>query len=344
LIQLQEVTKAYGFGERKTTAVDRVSLDIEQGEIFGIIGYSGAGKSTLLRCINLLERPSSGRVVVNGQDMTQLRKRELQQARTKIGMIFQHFHLLQSMTVADNVAFPLRLVKAPRVQVERKVRELLELVGLNGYENHYPSQLSGGQKQRVAIARALANDPLVLLSDEATSALDPETTRSILDLLLEINKKLNLTIVLVTHQMSVIRRVCDRVAVMEKGRVVEMGPVSEVFLHPKHEVTKRLVQSEDDQAFTPTKTSVGAQLLDITFYGEATYEPVLADVARATESTFSILKGTIGNLKDVPYGKLLVAWNGDERIVRQAVTELEQRGCAVRLVSNREVGEVVQSC
>jgi D-methionine transport system ATP-binding protein len=333
VISLERITKTYTSRKQSLTAVRDVSLQIERGEIFGLIGYSGAGKSTLLRCINLLERPTQGQVRINGQDMTALGNRELQQARKKIGMIFQHFHLLHSATVAENVAFPLRLAKVPKRIAMEKVHALLDLVGLRGYEKHYPAQLSGGQKQRVAIARALANDPDVLLCDEATSALDPDTTQSILDLLLDIHDRLNLTIVLVTHEMSVIQRVCDRVAVMDHGNIVEIGRVADVFLHPQHDVTRRLLQTENSTSSSPALADVAAPVFEVTFVGDTTYAPVLSEVARATDSTFSILEGTIGTLKDVPYGKLLVAWHGNRRAVTAAISELAARGCGVTEIS-----------
>lgn len=337
MIRLQNVTKSYVSGTKLVTTVQDVTLHIERGEVFGIIGYSGAGKSSLLRCINLLERPSSGQVYVGNQDMTALTKRDLQTARAKIGMIFQHFHLLHSATVAENIAFPLRLAKVSKREAMKKVSELLELVGLAGYEHQYPSQLSGGQKQRVAIARALANDPSVLLCDEATSALDPETTRSILELLLDLHQRLDLTIVLVTHQMSVIRRVCDRVAVMDQGAVVELGSVADVFLNPKHTVTERLVQSEEDQNQVGYTGEDSVPLLDITFVGDSTYQPVLARVAKATDSSFSILQGNIGTLKNVPYGKLRVAWYSDKPALPQVISALRAEGCTVRIYNEQPV-------
>ncbi|GMA52213.1 methionine import ATP-binding protein MetN 2 [Alicyclobacillus contaminans] len=330
MIVLDHITKTYKSRHQTVTAVQDVSLRVEDGEIFGLIGYSGAGKSTLLRCINLLERPTAGRVEVDGTDLTQLGRRELQQARKKIGMIFQHFHLLNSASVADNVAFPLRLARVPRRAAMDKVHELLELVGLRGFEKHYPAQLSGGQKQRVAIARALANDPDVLLCDEATSALDPDTTQAILDLLLDIHRRLGLTMVMVTHEMSVIQRMCDRVAVMEHGKVVELGRVADVFLQPQHEVTRRLLNVDGRHRRTVLPShATSAPVFEVTFVGDMTYAPVLAEVARETGASFSILEGSIGALKDVPYGKLLVAWQGEEDAVAAAVAALRTKGCGV---------------
>uniref|UniRef100_UPI003556DAA4 methionine ABC transporter ATP-binding protein n=1 Tax=Alicyclobacillus tolerans TaxID=90970 RepID=UPI003556DAA4 len=335
-IQLMDVSKQYASGKNQLTALSHVNLEIQEGEVFGLIGHSGAGKSTLLRCINLLERPTSGQVIVDGAELVSLSKRRLQTKRQKIGMIFQHFHLLNSLTVEDNIAFPMRLTKSPRPKVARRVAELLNLVGLTGYERKYPGQLSGGQKQRVAIARALANDPTVLLCDEATSALDPQTTVQILELLAEINRQLGLTIVVVTHEMAVVERICDRVAVLDKGEVVETGSVVDVFLHPQHVVTQRLLEVDETggaSGFPESNSGQSAcQRYEITFVGDLTYAPVLAEVAQQTATTFSILKGTIDVLKDVPFGRLLVEWYGDDTQTTKAQAILQERGCVVRVV------------
>ena len=235
MIELRHISKDFGTGEHAVHAVQDVSLTVETGEIFGIIGFTGAGKSTLVRCINLLERPTSGEVLLDGQELTALPPKQLRQTRKKIGMIFQHFNLMPSRTVAGNVAYPLRGSGLSREQIAAKVQSLLELVGIGNKADAFPSQLSGGQKQRVAIARALANDPSVLLCDEATSALDPQTTKAILHLLRDLNAKLGLTIVLITHEMAVVREICHRVAVMEHGRVAEQGEVFNVFVDPRQE-------------------------------------------------------------------------------------------------------------
>src|SRR5579871_3845538 len=242
VIRFQAVHKSYRVDGRDVSALQPLDLEIADGEVFGIIGHSGAGKSTLIRLINLLERPSGGRVLIGDTDMTALPEAELRQRRQGIGMIFQHFNLLASQTVAENVAFPLRLAgEKDAAAIRGRVDELLARVGLTAHADKYPSQLSGGQKQRVGIARALANRPSILLCDEATSALDPQTTASVLDLLVEINRDLKLTIVLITHEMDVVRRVCDRVAVLDDGRIVESGAVADVFLHPRHPTTRRFV-------------------------------------------------------------------------------------------------------
>jgi D-methionine transport system ATP-binding protein len=249
LIKLTALSKIYQSAKASIKALDQVELEVHQGEIFGVIGYSGAGKSTLLRAINLLERPTQGEVVVGGQSLLKLSSKELRRSRRQIGMIFQHFNLLWSRTVRDNIAFPLEISGVSKEVTRSRVEELASLVGLTERLDVYPSQLSGGQKQRVGIARALANDPKVLLADEATSALDPKTTDSILELLLEINRKLGITIVLITHEMHVIRKICDRVAVMNDGRVVEMGKADEVFQQPQESITKEFVSQLESTPF-----------------------------------------------------------------------------------------------
>ena len=243
MIELSHVSKEFGSGENRVLAVNDVSLTIADGDIFGVIGFSGAGKSTLVRCINLLERPTSGTVTVDGKELTGLSPAELRQTRKKIGMIFQHFNLMRSRTVFDNVAYPLRGSGLSQQQVRDKVKKLLELVDIADKAKAYPSQLSGGQKQRVAIARALANDPGVLLCDEATSALDPQTTKAILHLLKDLNRKLGITIVLITHEMAVVKEICNRVAVMEHGNVVEQGDVFSIFVAPKQPVTQNFIRT-----------------------------------------------------------------------------------------------------
>nr|WP_155713587.1 methionine ABC transporter ATP-binding protein [Pseudomonas aeruginosa] len=291
-------------------------LNIQAGQIFGLIGHSGAGKSTLLRLINRLEEPSGGRILVEGEDVTALDAEGLRRFRQRVGMIFQHFNLLSSKTVADNIAMPLRLAGGfSRAEVDARVSELLARVGLSDHARKYPAQLSGGQKQRVGIARALACRPSILLCDEATSALDPQTTASVLQLLAEINRELKLSIVLITHEMDVIRRVCDQVAVMDGGAIVEQGDVADVFLHPQHPTTRRFVfeaervdedERHDDFAHVP------GLILRLTFRGEATYAPLLGTVARQTGVDYSILSGRIDRIKDTPYGQLTLALVGGD--------------------------------
>lgn len=316
MIEFHDVHKTYRVAGREIPALQPTRLNIQAGQIFGLIGHSGAGKSTLLRLINRLEEPSGGRILVEGEDVTALDAEGLRRFRQRVGMIFQHFNLLSSKTVADNIAMPLRLAGGfSRAEVDARVSELLARVGLSDHARKYPAQLSGGQKQRVGIARALACRPSILLCDEATSALDPQTTASVLQLLAEINRELKLTIVLITHEMDVIRRVCDQVAVMDGGAIVEQGDVADVFLHPQHPTTRRFVfeaervdedERHDDFAHAP------GLILRLTFRGEATYAPLLGTVARQTGVDYSILSGRIDRIKDTPYGQLTLALVGGD--------------------------------
>lgn len=316
MINFHQVHKAYRVAGHAITALQPTDLHIARGEVFGIIGHSGAGKSTLLRLINRLEEPSGGRIEIDGSDATALDADGLRRLRQRVGMIFQHFNLLSSKTVADNVGLPLKLAgELSRRDIDQRVAALLARVGLQDHAKKYPAQLSGGQKQRVGIARALATEPKILLCDEATSALDPQTTASVLQLLAEINRELGLTIVLITHEMDVIRRVCDRVAVMDAGVVVEAGPVAEVFLHPQHLTTKRFVQESehvDEHEQRDDFAHVAGRILRLTFQGEATYAPLLGTVARETGVDYSILAGRIDRIKDTPYGQLTLALTGGD--------------------------------
>ncbi len=325
MIDFHHVHKAYRVSGRDIPALQPTDLAIARGEVFGIIGHSGAGKSTLLRLINRLEEPSGGRIQIDGEDVTALDAKGLRRFRQQVGMIFQHFNLLASKSVADNVALPLKLAaELSRREIEQRVAELLERVGLSEHAKKYPAQLSGGQKQRVGIARALATKPKILLCDEATSALDPQTTASVLELLALINRELNLTIVLITHEMDVIRRVCDRVAVMDAGVIVEQGPVSEVFLHPQHSTTKRFVleaEQIDEREQRDDFAHVPGRILRLTFQGEATYAPLLGTVARETGVDYSILAGRIDRIKQTPYGQLTLALTGGS--FEQALTRFQ---------------------
>ncbi|GLI06678.1 methionine import ATP-binding protein MetN [Paenibacillus tyrfis] len=339
MIHLKGVMKNYDVGGKQVTALRNIDLTIRKGEIFGIIGHSGAGKSTLIRTINMLERPTAGEVVVDGVEMTKLGTGKLQLERRSIGMIFQHFNLLSSATVADNIAFPLRLAKLPKEQIARRVEELIGLVGLTGHGSKYPAQLSGGQKQRVGIARALATNPKVLLCDEATSALDPQTTGAILSLLLDINKQLGITIVLITHEMNVIRTICDRVAVIDGGEIVEEGPVTDMFLKPQHRTTREFVAQVSDVAAIGLETSGSAgagnrTLVRVTYIGEQTYQPVLYETMRETNVPFVILQGTVSKLKDTPYGQLVVELQGQEGGAEQAIALLRGRGLDVEVIQH----------
>jgi D-methionine transport system ATP-binding protein len=319
-------------------AVQDVSLSIRKGEIFGIIGRSGAGKSSLVRTINLLNRPTSGKVLVDGRDLTALAAEELRLARHDIGMIFQHFNLLTSRTVYGNVALPLELAGLSKAAIHAKVMPLLALVGLTELKDRYPSHISGGQKQRVGIARALANDPKVLLSDEATSALDPETTRAILELLRRINRDLGLTIVLITHQMEVIKVICDRVAVMDAGKVVEQGEVIDVFRAPKHAVTKALIGDVIAQELPAgvlarvrarLLQAPGSQLFRMAFSGDSVDQPLLSDAIRRYDMDFTILHGQIDEIQGQAFGSLAVLANGDGANINNAITYLRAQGVIV---------------
>ena len=329
MIRLEGVTRRYRSAAGERTALDAVDLEIGKGEVFGVVGRSGAGKSTLIRTINRLETPDAGKVFVDGQEITVLNPAELRAARRRIGMIFQHFNLLNAKTIFDNVAFPLRLEGRPDAEVKARTSELLERLGLAEHANKHPAQLSGGQKQRVGIARALACGPSVLLCDEATSALDPETTEDILTLLDQLNRELGLTIVLITHQMEVVRRVCDRVAVLKDGKLVEQGATADVFLHPQHPVTRAML-AEGEEAFDASVVPAGAKLAKLTFRGSSTYEPELSRVARSVGVDYSILSGRISRIRGEPYGQLVVAFTGGD--AGAAIAQLTDRGVRVEAV------------
>ena len=327
MIELVEVAKTYAGRGGSVEALHPLSLRVEAGEVFGVIGRSGAGKSTLVRLINLLERPTSGRVLVDGEDATALDPAGLRALRRRVGMIFQHFNLLSSRTVIQNVAWPMRLAGHGGREAERRAGELLERVGLADQRRAYPGQLSGGQKQRVGIARALANGPKVLLCDEATSALDPETTEQILTLLAELNRELSLTILLITHEMEVARRICDRVAVLEAGRLVETGTTAEVFLQPRTSAARRLVEETEGAEALGEGVPDGRRFV-LTFRGDAAYTPLLSRTARETGVDFTILWGRVGRLRAVPYGRLAVVVQGEH--VDTAFERL--RSCGVDIV------------
>jgi D-methionine transport system ATP-binding protein len=339
LIQLTHVEKSFGTKSGLVQAVNDVSLSIQKGDIYGIVGYSGAGKSTLVRLLNGLELPTSGQVIVKDQDITKLKNKELRNFRKKIGMIFQHFNLLWSRTVLENIQMPLELAGVPKAQRKERAEELLRLVGLEGRENAYPSQLSGGQKQRVGIARALANEPEILLCDEATSALDPQTTEEVLDLLLAINKKLNLTIVLITHEMNVIRKICNKVAVMELGKVVEEGDALTVFRNPKKEVTKRFVQQdiepEADSAELLAefiKENPNGRLVTLTFNEQNANEPVISQAIRQYDADINVVYGKIKQAKEGSFGSLTVLMTGNEKALDQSEQFFKDQGVGVEVI------------
>jgi len=328
LISIKGLRKVYTSDNKKLTAVDDLTLDIENGEIFGVIGYSGAGKSTFVRLLNRLEEPTEGNVIIDKQEITSLTKNELRSARKEIGMIFQHFNLLWSRTVEDNISFPLEIAGVSKEKRVKIVQELIDLVGLSGREKAYPSQLSGGQKQRVGIARALANNPKVLLCDEATSALDPETTNAILDLLVDINQKLGLTVILITHEMNVIRKICNRVAVMEKGKIVEQGDVLDVFSHPKQPVTKKFVaqlmepgsedETEDIENLLHNVNHDGV-LLRLRFIGESTNQTLISQLAKKFPIDINILQGKITQTQTGGFGTLITQFIGNEKDISNAI-------------------------
>lgn len=324
LIRLEHIYKRYETKGRPVhVALSDVNLQIERGSIYGIIGRSGAGKSTLIRLLNLLEKPSSGKVYLNGEDIISYRGAKLRALRHRIGMVFQHFNLLSSRTVLDNICLPLRLVGVDKKTREKRAMELLEIVGLTAHATKYPAQLSGGQKQRVGIARSLANNPQLLLCDEATSALDPETTQSILALLMDINQRLGITIVMITHSMDVIRSVCDRVAVLDNGLLVEEGEVIDVFLHPQHETTDSLLNESkgvDAEAWRHLVGDSGAQVLRLSYRGETTAQPLISRLSSELGLQVSILQGTVGQLKNIAYGQLVVSIEG-ELFQQDKVTE-----------------------
>ncbi len=340
MIQLRNVNKRYDKGLNHITAVDDVSLNIAESEIFGIIGYSGAGKSTLIRLLNGLEAPTSGDISIGELEISSITGEELRRARQKVSMIFQHFNLLWSRTVKDNIAFPLEIAGVPKEERNQKVMELIQLVGLTGREDAYPSELSGGQKQRVGIARALANDPEVLLCDEATSALDPETTDAILDLLTDINERLGLTIVLITHEMHVIRKICHRVAVMEAGQVVETGNVLELFQSPQEPITKRFVSQltepiEAKQAIKHLKEEYPTgTLIKLIFVGERTEQPVLANLIRQFDVEVNIVQGNISHTHGGAYGTLILQLDGDAAMIQQAIQFLHDEDVQTEVIDN----------
>lgn len=346
MIELQNIDVQFEAEEHVIHAVRDVSIKVEQGDIFGIVGYSGAGKSTLVRTINLLQRPTNGSVRVSGQELLDLKAKELRQARKKIGMIFQHFNLMNARTVAGNVHYALRSSELSKEEKKAKVSELLDLVGLADKHDAYPSQLSGGQKQRVGIARALANDPEVLLCDEATSALDPKTTLSILELLKDLNEKLDLTIVIITHEMEVIKEICNKVAVMEDGYVVEQGDVVSIFTDPQNPLTQEFINTAThiDQALAklakhPSLLNLRQEdeVAQLSFVGESTSQPLIASLYSKFSVTTNILYGDVEILHHTPIGNLIVVLSGQERQREQARHFLESQGVKVTQLEQVQV-------
>ncbi len=342
MIKLIGIEKVYDSPSGKVHALKGINLEIARGEIYGIIGLSGAGKSTLVRCINMLERPTAGKVIVDGRDMTQLTESELREARKSIGMIFQHFNLLSSATVYDNIAFPLKLSNMKDADIKKKVDPLLELVGLGDKAKQYPSQLSGGQKQRVGIARALANNPKILLCDEATSALDPQTTKSILDLIYVINQNLALTVVVITHEMQVIKQLCDKVAVISDGIIAEQGSVLDVFTKPRHDITKEfisvLLSNDLPAAFrgneiSQDRTPDSFLLLRLIFLGDRADDPVLANMIRTCKGVeCTMLFGNLDEIHGVPFGRFIIGLSGEDDSINSALNFLGKQDVRVEVI------------
>ena len=338
MIQFEGVTKTYQSGKQEIHALNGIDLTVETGEIFGVIGFSGAGKSSLIRTVNLLERPTEGRVKIHGQDISTLSSKEIRTTRKDIGMIFQHFNLLNSKTVFHNVAMPLILAKTPKNKIKDQVKNLLDFVGLADQAHKYPDQLSGGQKQRIGIARALATNPSVLLCDEATSALDPQTTQSILDLLRKINREYNITILLITHEMGVIREICDKVAVIEAGKIIEQGSVFDIFTNPQQPTTQRFVRSvmndELPEALLEQIRNAGSSqsIYRIQFTGSSVGRPLISQVSRNFNLDLNVLFGNITELQGIPYGNLIVEFIGDQKEIKRALIAIRQGDATVEEV------------
>lgn len=347
MIKLENIDVTFKQGVKVVNAVKNVSLHVEPGDIYGIIGYSGAGKSTLVRTINLLQRPTKGNVVVNGVDLLKLKPKGLRAARKKIGMIFQHFNLMNTLSVFDNVAFPLKKSGKTKSEIKQKVLSLLELVGLEDKVNSYPRQLSGGQKQRVAIARALANDPDVLLCDEATSALDPKTTYSILELLQKVNVQLGITIVIITHEMQVVKEICNKVAVMEEGEVIEQGSVLEIFTNPERDLTKDFIDTAThiNQGIETVLSheqllnlQEGDYLVKISFVGASTGEPLITKLSTQFQVAANILFANVEIIQDTPVGTLLVGLSGEKSGIENALSYIKEQGVSVDVLEESKGG------
>jgi D-methionine transport system ATP-binding protein len=332
MIVLENISKEFVSKKGIVQAVKNVNLRVEKGGIHGVIGYSGAGKSTLIRCVNLLEKPTSGKVFINNEEQTSLSKDKLRETRMKIGMIFQGFNLLKTATVYDNIAIPLKLQGASKEEVQKRVKKYLDIVGLSDKANSYPGQLSGGQKQRVAIARALSQEPEILLSDEATSALDPETTDSILELLLKINKELGITILLITHEMHVIQKICDYVYVMENGFIVEQGTAIDLFTKPKEETTKKFLNTIAQRKLSESlirQLKLSGAVTRLTFVGESAGEPLLALVSKQYNVKPNILTANIMELKNGIVGNLVIHLIGEQTEIDSSLSFLREKGVGV---------------
>ena len=330
MIQVENLCKRFNTKGGTVEAAKNISFSIEKGEIFGIIGLSGAGKSTLVRCLNLLERPTSGTVRVNGKNLTELSEKELRKERQKIGMIFQHFNLLMQRTALDNVCFPMEIAGIKKAEARKKALEYLKIVGLEEKALSYPSQLSGGQKQRVAIARVLASDPQILLCDEATSALDPQTTKAILELIKEINRDYGITGVVITHEMSVVQEICDKVAVLERGALVETGTVEELFRNPKTDEAKKLVFS----GRTQIQEMKGKRLVRVTFQEKSSFEPVIANLVLTYRTPVNILYADTKNINGQAQGEMILQLPEIEEVANKMIQYLRDINMGVEEVSS----------
>lgn len=336
MVLIENLVKTYNQGQNEVKALKGIDLYIDKGEIFGIIGLSGAGKSSLVRCLNLLETPTSGNIKIDDKDMIKLSKKELREARKKIGMVFQHFNLLSNSTIYENVAFPMRIDNKPKDYIDKRVKELLELVGLLDKKDMYPSMLSGGQKQRVGIARAIANNPSIVICDEATSALDPETTKSILSLLKDINKKLGITIIIITHEMDVIKHICNRVAILEEGKIAECGLVSDVFVKPKTKIARSFFDSVDvkldNDVYKKALDGKGIVIKGI-FIGETSTAPYISKMIAKYNVEASILLGNIQHLDDTLIGTLVIKITGEDNNIQSAIKYLQENNVLVEEVN-----------
>ena len=331
MIQIRDVTKTFVGKDNKVEALKGISLDVHKGEIYGIIGMSGAGKSTLVRCLNFLERPTSGTVLIEGKDLSEMKNDELRKTRTQIAMIFQHFNLLMQRNVIDNICFPMEIIKKSKKEAYERAKELLEIVGLSEKANAYPAQLSGGQKQRVAIARALATNPKILLCDEATSALDPTTTKSILALLKEINQKYGITIVIITHEMSVVQEICSHVAIIDEGVLAETGTVEEVFQKPKSKAAKKLMIQGDGEVYEEMQ---GKRCVRIVFSSNSSYEPVIANMILTCKAPVNILLADTRDIGGVAHGQMILQLPEDMDAAEKMIQYLKNRKLEVEELNN----------
>lgn len=348
MITLNNISKTFTDSGKQVRAVQNVSLTINDRDVFGIIGFSGAGKSTLVRCINLLERPTAGTVEIDGQDLTKLSPKELRAARKKIGMIFQHFNLMPSRTIFGNVAYPLKDSGLTKQQIAEKVRSLLDLVGISEKESAYPSQLSGGQKQRVAIARALANDPKILLCDEATSALDPQTTKSILKLLQKLNETLGITLVIITHEMAVVKEICNRVAVMDHGEVIEEGETFSIFAAPKEPLTRDFIKTTSNLQKIEELIEMGSPvaaikpgelIVRLSYVEKNTSEPLISTAARQFGITLNIIFANVEIVQNAPIGGTVAIISGESGQIDQALRYLAEKHVGVEVIKDARISE-----